>query len=296
LDISGDEGMHVRALRDAVVQAPVAVTSFDTLSESIRIGPIAYVHLRVGRLSRTRVVDSPAFVPTFDAGGRVVKMRVRRGTRFRAGDTIGTLNAFNHAHINVGWPAEEVNPLTFRLPNFEDTVPPTISPFGVRVFAEDGRPFGERERGRLIVNGRVRIVVDAWDQVDGNEARRRLGLYALGYQVLRPDLTPIAGFERPRTTIVFDRFSPDGQDAAGMVFDSGSGIPFYGNRLTRFLYVVTTTFRAGVAADGFWDTSALAPGDYVLRILAADVQGNVALRNRDVPVMVQPDQPVAGSQ
>src|SRR4029079_11607801 len=39
-------------------------------------------------------------------------------------------------------------------------------------------------KGRLLVHGRVQIVVDAWDQVDGNESRRRLGLYALGYEVV----------------------------------------------------------------------------------------------------------------
>src|SRR4029079_18393340 len=46
-------------------------------------------------------------------------------------------------------------------------------------------------KGRLLVHGRVQIVVDAWDQVDGNESRRRLGLYALGYAVV-----PEAGPER----------------------------------------------------------------------------------------------------
>ena len=65
---------------------------------------------------------------------------------------------------------------------------------------------------------------------------------------------------------------------------SGSGIPFYGNRRTRFLYVVTNTLRDGVAARGFWDTTELPPGDYILRIWAADINGNVATANRDLPV------------
>jgi hypothetical protein len=274
-------------VRDGVVESPVAVTSFDTLSESVRVGPITYVHLRVGRQTRTDVFDSPRFVPTYGEDGRVVKMRIRRGTRFRTGDRIGSLNAFNHAHLNVGWPVEEHNPLRFRLPFFEDTVPPTISPFGVRLFGEDGKPIDHRDRGRLVVAGRVRIVVDAWDQVDGNEPRRRLGLYTLGYQVLRANRLPAAGFEQPLTTIVFDRFSADGDDAPGLVFEPGSGIPFYGNRRTRFLYVVTNTYRNGIARPGFWDTSTLQPGDYILRIVARDIRGNEATRNRDVPVVIQ---------
>jgi len=49
---------------------------------------------------------------------------------------------------------------------------------------------------------------------------------------------------------------------------------------------VTTTFRDGVAVEGHWDTTRLEPGDYVLRVLAADIRGNVATANRDVPVRI----------
>ena len=61
----------------------------------------------------------------------------------------------------------------------------------------------------------------------------------------------------------------------------------YRGRRTRFLYIVTNTFRAGAAAEGFWDTSSLAPGAYVLRIHARDVRGNEAIAN--VPGSGQPD-------
>ena len=36
-------------------------------------------------------------------------------------------------------------------------------------------------------------------------ARRRLGVYSIGYQVLHSDASPAPGFEAPRQTIVFDR-------------------------------------------------------------------------------------------
>jgi hypothetical protein len=238
------------------------------------------------------------------------------------------VNPFNHVHLNVGWPGEEYNPLLLRLVHFEDSVPPTIAPGGVRLFDEYGEPLKQRVKGRVLVHGRVQIVVDAWDQVDGNEARRRLGLYALGYEVLQsggaeraalregggPERTGLrdggdaerTGRQRSRdnvagrrsggtdverpfqgrfTTILFNRLGTM-PDAARLVYAAGSGIPFYGSRRTRFLYAVTNRFRDGVAAAGYWDTSALAPGNYTLRIHAADVRGNEAAANRDVAVTV----------
>jgi hypothetical protein len=217
----------------------------------------------------------------------MVHVRVKRGARFTTGEAIGTANAFNHVHLNVGWPGEEFNPLLFRLVQFEDSIPPTIARAGVRLFREDGQPITDRKRGRLVVQGRVRVVVDAWDQVDGNEKRRRLGLYKLGYEVLTRNGGRAPGFEKPRATLSFDRLAP-GSDAARLVYAAGSGIPFYGRRSTRLLYVVTNTLGAGVASPGVWDTSQLPPGDYTLRVLAADTRGNLASVNRDVAVTVVP--------
>ena len=37
------------------------------------------------------------------------------------------------------------------------------------------------------------IVVRAYDQMDGNAARRRLGLYQLGYQVRKQTVSPRKG-------------------------------------------------------------------------------------------------------
>ena len=75
------------------------------------------------------------------------------------------------------------------------------------------------------------------------------------------------------------------------VYAAGSGIPFYGQRRTRFLYIVTNSFSNGVATPGAWDTTSLAPGDYTVRILAADINGNVALAKRDLPVTITPNVP-----
>ena len=108
-------------------------------------------------------------------------VRVRRGTHYAAGDLIATVNAFNHVHLNVGWPGEEVNPLRLRLSQFSDTIAPTIAARGVHFFREDWTPIPQVRGKPPALSGRIRIVVDAWDQADGNRPNRRLGLYALGY-------------------------------------------------------------------------------------------------------------------
>jgi hypothetical protein len=165
-------------------------------------------------------------------------------------------------------------------------VPPTIAPGGVRVYDEQGQLLSRRVNGRLVVSGPVQVVVDAWDQADGNRPSRRLGLYALGFQVIAADGTPAPGFEEPRLTIRFDRLGDP--DAPRLVYAPGSGIPFYGRRSTRFLYSITNLFIDGVAAPGLWDPSVLPPGDYTLRVIAEDIRGNQATTRRDLPITIEP--------
>ena len=285
IDVRVDEGTLVHAVRNGIVASPIATDEFGSLNEWLRIGPVTYVHVRAGRTRRNEAFDPARFVPTYDAAGRLVLMRLKRGARFTTGDVVATVNTFNHVHLNVGWPGEEHNPLGFRLVQFEDTVPPTITKGGVRLYDEDGRLLARRDRGRIVVSGRVQVVVDAADQADGNRPQRRLGLYDLGYQVLGKGGSPATGFDTVRHTLHFDRLAAD-PAAARLVYAAGSGIPFFGRRRTRFLYIVTNTFRGGVASRGFWDTTLLAPGDYTFRIWAADIRGNVAVANRDVPVTI----------
>jgi hypothetical protein len=224
-------------------------------------------------------------VPTYDDTGRLSRVRVKRGARFAAGEVIASVNPFNHVHLNVGWPGEEHNPLELRLVHFEDSVPPAIARGGIRLYDESGRQLATKVRGRLLVSGRVQIVVDAWDQADGNRPGRRLGVYALGYQVLGRGGHPAPGFDEPRETLTFNRLAGD-PDAPRRVYAPGSGIPYYGRRTTRFLYSVTTTFRDGIAEAGSWDTTSLPPGDYTLRIVARDVRGNTAMANRDLAITI----------
>lgn len=288
IDVRIEDGTLVRAVRDGIVESPISTSDLGSLGEWLRIGSLTYVHIRAGRARDEALIDPARFVATHDDSGALALVRVKRGARFRAGDAIGSVNRFNHVHLNVGWPGEEHNPLRFRLARFEDTIAPTIARGGVRLYDAQGQPLTRRERGRVVVSGRVQVVVDAWDQADGNRPERRLGLYALGYQVLDRKGSPARGFDAVRETLTFDRLSLS-EEAARLVYAPGSGIPFYGRRRTRFLYVVTNTLANGVARQGFWDTRLLPPGDYILRIRAADIRENVAVANRDLRVTVIAD-------
>jgi sugar lactone lactonase YvrE len=284
IDVRIEQGTPVYAVRDGAVDSPLAAGAFGTLNEWMRIGPVAYVHVRVGRARGDRLYDLERFVPNYDERGRLAGIRVKRGARFATGEVIASVNQFNHVHLNVGWPGEEYNPLHFRLPNFVDTIPPTIPAGGVRLYDAAAQPLTDRVRGRLVVSGPVRVVVDAWDTAEGNRPGRRLGLYSLGYQVLHPDGRPAPGFEDAGDTIRFTRLAGD-RTAANLIFAPGSGIPFYSGGRTRFLYTVTNSLRDGIASEGYWDTTRLAPGDYTLRVWGADIAGNTT--TRDVPVTIE---------
>jgi sugar lactone lactonase YvrE len=281
IDVRVEQGTRVYAVRDGVVSSPISNDGVGALDEWLRVGEIAYVHIRAGR-SRAEVLDTSRFAATYD-GKRLTRLRVKRGARFAAGELIGTVNRFNHVHMNIGWPGEEQNPLLFRLVRFEDTVTPTIEADGIRVYDESWRQQTVRVQDRLLLNGRVRVVVDAWDQSDDNTPSRRLAPYELGYQVLERDGTPAAGFETRRPSLRFDRVGPN-PEAPFHVYGAGSGIPFYGGRRTRYFYIVTNRLSRGEATEGFWDTSRLPPGHYILRTWAADVTGNLV--QRDLPVTI----------
>ena len=282
IDVRIEQGTRVYAVRDGIVSSPISNNGVGALDEWLRIGDLTYVHIRAGR-NRDALLDSSRFVATYD-GRKLLRLRVKRGARFATGDLIGTVNRFNHVHMNVGWAGEEHNPLRFRLVRFEDTVAPTIPNDGVRVYDESWRLQTMRVHNRLLVAGRMRVVIDAWDQTDDNTPSRRLAPYELGYQVLRENGSPAApGFEKRHASLRFDRVGLN-PDASRMVYGAGSGIPFYGGRRTRYLYIVTNRLDEGMASEGFWDTSRLPSGNYILRAWAADISGNTV--ERDLPITI----------
>jgi len=292
LDVAGDVGATVLAILPAKVTDPYANWGFNNLGEGMSVGPLSYIHMRVGRDPQGRALD-PRFqiqreeTANGKPNGKAVRVRVPRGTRFAVGDKLGTLNALAHVHLDYYQGGTLVNALTLPFTGFTDTVAPTISRIalydtaGKRITAKKGQPLRlDRTLGEL------QIVVNAYDQVDGNLARRKLGLYKLGYQVLRADGTPLPGFEQPVITQVYDRL-PRNPDAVKAVYAPTSGITVYGSASTQFDYALNNRLRDGRIETGSWRIADLAPGEYLLRIHAADYAGQVAQNGRDLAFVIE---------
>ena len=283
LDVFGPYGEVVRAVRSEKITTPLSNWGFDSINEGFRIGVVSYIHIHLGRDKDGKMFDDPRFIPVNDAEGKLARVRIRRGTRFRTGDAVGTINKMYHVHMNIGPRGGEINPLSLSPIGFKDSIAPIIEKDGIQLFDSSGARLTEKQDQRLLVSGPVRIVVDAFDRTNLNPDRRRLGLYKLGYQILNADGTPAPGFNEPRINLLFNLLPAD-REATKVAYAAESGITVYGSKTTRFLYEVTNTVKDGHAAPGVWDTSQLPEGDYVLRIIAADYSGNEAQEGRDILV------------
>ena len=192
-----------------------------------------------------------------------------------------------HVHLIQRTPGGEANPLALPFTGLADNVTPRIS--AIELHDRFGARLAKKLGKRLLVprdGGPLAIVVDAYDQTDGNAARRKLGLYKVGYQLLGADATPLPGYEQPVMNIEFNQLPPD-PESVQVAYADKSGITVYGSAVTRFLYSVTNTVRDGAASNGSWDPATLAPGEYVIRIFAADFAGNQAESGRDLAITVQ---------
>ncbi|WP_229423800.1 NHL repeat-containing protein [Massilia frigida] len=287
LDVQADMGVPVLAVADEKVSSPAPNWAFGEVGEGMSVDSMAYIHMRVGRTVKDAPLDPARFIMLADDKGKAARMRVKRGTRFHVGDALGTVNRMFHVHLVYQPGGAEANPLILPFTGFSDQVAPRIDKIGLVDAA--GTALARKPGKRVVVArgaGPLGIVVDAYDQADGNAARRKLGLYKVGYQVLRADGTPLAGFEQPLINIEFNKLPPD-PESVKLAYADNSGITVYGSATTRFLYVVTNTVRDGAAKTGGWDPAALAPGDYLIRIFAADYVGNEALNGRDLPITVE---------
>ncbi|HKP11099.1 MAG TPA: gluconolaconase [Blastocatellia bacterium] len=292
LDVRGVMGEPCLSVYDEKITDPLPSWGFEQTGEGVHVGAFSYIHIRVGRDASGQLRAPEKFKVRLDASGKLAGVRVRRGARFRVGDFLGTLNRLYHVHLNLGpWNAI-ANPIQLPFVEFKDTVAPVIEPNGIEVLkagAADGRPeaaFTERRSGRLVVTGDVKILVTAYDRVDGNVASRKLGLYRAGYQLLNEDGTPVAGFEQPLVNMEFNRLPPDDEDVT-VAYATGSGVSAYGTP-TRFRYIVTNRVRDGEARPGLLRTSQLAPGNYLIRVLAEDYAGNRASgKAAELPILIQ---------
>ncbi len=273
LDIAGNYGEKAYFIRDEKVLNPLAAENFGTLRELIRLPTLGYIHLRLGRDAANKTFDDSRFQFNPD----MTAVRIRRGTQFKAGDLIGTLNAMNHVHLIAGPSGDEMNALdALILPYVTDKTPPVIEE--VTLFDENWRPIEtEPAAKRIKLTGKTRIVVRAFDRMDGNPERRRLGVFRLGYQVLKKDLSPASEID---WNISFDR-NPD-PEAVKFAYAQGSHSGATGE--TIFKYIVTNKVSGISFDEGFLDTAALGNGEFVLRAFAADYFGNIISKDISIEV------------
>ena len=287
VDVQADMGEAVLAVADEKVRSPLPNWGFGSLSEGIGLDALSYIHMRVGRTAKNKAIDPSRFQILDDDKGRAARVRVKRGARFKAGDTVGTVNRMFHVHLDYSPYGVAENGLSLHFIDYVDSVPPRID--GIQLFDPAGRRYSKKRNGRVLVAREpagAGIVVDAYDQMDDNLSRRRLGLYKVGYQILHADGSPVSGFEQPLINLEFNRL-PQDRDAVKIAYADSSGITAYGSAATRFLYVVTNTVRDGQAKTGAWQTANLPAGDYIVRIFAADFAGNQAKSGRDLPVTLE---------
>jgi hypothetical protein len=274
LDVQAPVGEPVLAVHADKVSRPLATWGFGKLNEGLSLGAFRYIHMDVGRTAQGSVADAQRF--SLVQGEAQARMRVKRGTRFAVGDRLGSVNRMAHVHLEYRPQGLPENPLALHFPEQLDQVAPRIA--GIRLYDSAGAPIVVSTDGRLRIagnSGDLNIVVDAFDQMDGNQARRRLGLYALGYQILHADGSPAAGFEQPRMTITFNRLAQD-DEAVKLAYWADSGITVHGSTSTRFLYTVSNYVHDGTARLGGWNPAGLAAGNYELRVVARDFAGNLA--------------------
>jgi len=269
LDIPGAYKETARLVSDDKVLDPDAVQNIGTLRELVRLRWNAYIHVRIGLDEDDKKFEDDRFL--FDPGSAESEgVRIARGTVFRTGEPVGTLNRMNHVHLVSGASGWEVNGLVEEmLPGLVDTKPPVLEKVGL--YTERWRPLEtENEGDRITVSGRVRVVAEGYDRMDGNLERRRLGIWGLGYRVFDSDGRLVGGDAEDSFNITFSRLPEP--DLAGYIFSEGSRSGATGP--TIFRYIVTNRFSDGKLAEGFINFEKLPPGAYTIEVAAKDIFGN----------------------
>lgn len=270
LDIAGSYGETARFIRSEKVLKPIAAENFGTLRELIRMPTLGYIHIRLGRDKDGKLFDDPRFQFQRDPTGKLTNVRVPRGTRFEAGEPIGTLNPMNHVHLIAGRSGSEMNALAaLELPGIADSRPPVIEI--LTLFDQNWKPIETPAAGsRIRLSDKTRVVVKAYDQVDGNNERRRLGVYSVSLQINGGNTSEIRFDRMPSNLLV------------SMVYANESHSGATGE--TIFNYIATNSLVDERAREGFIDPSKLDAGVYIATIVVADYFGNRASKQFEFEV------------
>lgn len=277
LDIAGGYGETARFVRTEKVLDPHAAENFATGRELLRMPTMGYIHIRLGRDKDDKVFDDERFQFETDDSGKLKDIRIPRGALFNSGEPIGTLNSQNHVHLIAGRSGAEINALdALILPGVSDGIQPTIE--NVTLADESWQEIEtEPVSNRKKLSGKTRIIVQAFDRMDGNSDRRRLGIYRVGYQVLSSG-EPLSDVN---WTITFDRMPPN--EAVRTIYAVGSRSGATGG--TNFKYIVTNRVNGDGFNEEFLDAGGLQNGQYTLRVFAADYFGNTASKDLNIEVV-----------
>lgn len=277
LDIVGGYGETARFIRDEKVLNPFSAQNFGTLRELLRMPTLGYIHIRLGRDKDNIIFDDRRFQFLRGETNKLEGVRIPRGAKFRAGEAVGTLNPMNHVHLIAGRSGAEMNALdALILPGVSDSRPPTIEK--ISLFDENWREIEtETANRRINLSGKIRVTVRAYDQMDGNADRRRLGVYKIGYQILQND----APLFEPKWTISFERMPA--AEAVRFVYATGSKSGATGE--TIFKYIATNEVDGDVFRENFLDASEFEQGNYILRVFATDFFGNITSKDINFEVI-----------
>jgi sugar lactone lactonase YvrE len=277
LDVVGGYGETARVVRSEKILRPIAAENFSTLRELVRFPTLGYIHLRLGRDRDDKFFDDRRFIFSRNAGGKLSGVRIPRGAKFKAGEALVTLNAMNHVHLIAGRSGAEMNALdALRLPNISDSIAPVVEK--VSLFDENWQEIETQNKAaRITLSGKTRIVAKAYDRMDGNAERRRLGVFQVGYQIFKDGGIPVT---EPLWTIRFDRLPEP--EAVSLVYARGSKSGATGE--TIFNYIATNQVHGNVANENFFDAAQLENGNYTIRVFAADYFGNTASKDLEITI------------
>ncbi len=274
LDVAGAFGETARFVRSEKALRVDAAENFGTLRELIRLPTMGYIHIRLGRDKDGKLFGDERFQFSKDPSGKLINVRVARGTRFESGEPIGTLNPMKHVHLIAGRSGREMNAIdALTLPGIADSRPPTIE--SVSLFTQNWQPI-ETTNGipRIKQGDQLRIVVRAYDQVDGNSERRRLGVYGVSYQLSLGDAQA--------AEIKFDRMPSNVFVSLLYANNSHSGA----TGETIFNYIATNSLIDGRAREGFVNTASLEPGKVTATVNVTDYFGNRASKQIEFEVII----------
>lgn len=306
LDMQANMGDAVVVIKDEKVKSPVTSWAATSINEGMRINTLSYIHMKVGRNAKDLSLNPQKFQLIKEASGKLQQVRIRRGIRFQTGEQIGSVNSMYHVHLNYAPEGDVVNPLTLGFPGFQDSVAPHIEQIQITdrngdIVPKPAPPKPAKKSAKKkqapppptddFVHlprslEQVSIIVDAYDQADGNLARRRLGIYEISYQILNGQGQAIAGFEQAKLSQRFDRLPTD-EEAVKIAYAPNSGITVHGNARTRFLYNISNQIQDGHAVLNYWQIKNLPAGDYRIRVFAKDYAGNLATGRSELKVKIE---------